>query len=230
MTPSVDSPLSRKRRRWSSDASAPLQREGEAAAGGEAPPSSASLPPPPPLSLVGLAERRRSIAASAVAGVWGRFHTQAAALVFLREEEAKGAGAGKGPAGGMGGASALHLFSVELPPSSERQSSGARLYLVSSYATFYCRYMDLAARERHHYEVVRPHLPCHLYFDIEFNRTINPQIASEDYEDQVPHTLYMHAARRSPPSPASHSPSLMLPASLVPCSAVDGCAGRAAVR
>ncbi|PIA34268.1 hypothetical protein AQUCO_03800095v1 [Aquilegia coerulea] len=51
--------------------------------------------------------------------------------------------------------------------------SGQRRFLVTSYKEFWRRYKNMESRFRHHYEVIQQGLPCHLYFDLEFNRGVN---------------------------------------------------------
>ncbi|CAM8903414.1 unnamed protein product [Rhodiola kirilowii] len=51
--------------------------------------------------------------------------------------------------------------------------SGQRRFLVSSYKEFWRRYKQIKANHRHHYEVIQEGLPCHLYFDLEFNNKDN---------------------------------------------------------
>ncbi|CAM8906010.1 unnamed protein product [Rhodiola kirilowii] len=51
--------------------------------------------------------------------------------------------------------------------------SGQRRFLVSSYKEFWRRYKQIKANHRHYYEVIQEGLPCHLYFDLEFNNKEN---------------------------------------------------------
>ncbi|CAN6480826.1 unnamed protein product [Victoria cruziana] len=51
--------------------------------------------------------------------------------------------------------------------------SGQRRFLVSSYEEFWQRYSSMDSKFHHHYEVIQEGLPCHLYFDLEFNRKVN---------------------------------------------------------
>ncbi|KAF7802077.1 DNA-directed primase/polymerase protein isoform X1 [Senna tora] len=51
--------------------------------------------------------------------------------------------------------------------------SGQRRFLVSTYTEFWRRYKNMDAKLRHHYEVIQEGLPCHLYFDLEFNKRAN---------------------------------------------------------
>ncbi|KAI3458089.1 hypothetical protein Pfo_014752 [Paulownia fortunei] len=76
--------------------------------------------------------------------------------------------------------------------------NGQRRFLVStykefwqrrvfSYAFFYylvfpCLYEEMNSKFRHHYEVIQEGLPCHLYFDLEFNKREN---AGRDGDEMV---------------------------------------------
>ncbi|GFP81021.1 DNA-directed primase/polymerase protein [Phtheirospermum japonicum] len=51
--------------------------------------------------------------------------------------------------------------------------NGQRRFLVSTYKEFWQRYKGMNSKLRHHYEVIQEGLPCHLYFDLEFNRREN---------------------------------------------------------
>ncbi|KAI9112899.1 hypothetical protein K1719_016013 [Acacia pycnantha] len=52
--------------------------------------------------------------------------------------------------------------------------SGQRRFLASTYTEFWRRYKNMDSKLRHHYEVIKEGLPCHLYFDLEFNKRVNP--------------------------------------------------------
>ncbi|KAJ0967846.1 hypothetical protein J5N97_024763 [Dioscorea zingiberensis] len=52
--------------------------------------------------------------------------------------------------------------------------SSQRRYLVSTYDEFWRRYTVMDPKLRHHYEVIQEGLPCHLYFDLEFDKKVNP--------------------------------------------------------
>ncbi|XP_073123711.1 uncharacterized protein [Henckelia pumila] len=51
--------------------------------------------------------------------------------------------------------------------------NGVRRFLVSKYKEFWQRYKGMISQFRHHYEVIQEGLPCHLYFDLEFNKREN---------------------------------------------------------
>ncbi|KAL3524326.1 hypothetical protein ACH5RR_017160 [Cinchona calisaya] len=51
--------------------------------------------------------------------------------------------------------------------------NGQRRYLVSTYKEFWRRYKQMSPKFRHHYEVIEEGLPCHLYFDLEFDKREN---------------------------------------------------------
>ncbi|XP_010261360.1 PREDICTED: DNA-directed primase/polymerase protein isoform X5 [Nelumbo nucifera] len=60
-----------------------------------------------------------------------------------------------------------HVFSYQ------DHLNGQRRFLVSTYAEFWRRYKNMDPKFRHHYEVIQEGLPCHLYFDLEFNKRAN---------------------------------------------------------
>ncbi|XP_050914527.1 uncharacterized protein LOC127129360 isoform X1 [Lathyrus oleraceus] len=61
----------------------------------------------------------------------------------------------------------VHLFSYQ------DHFNGQRRFLVSTYTEFWRRYKNMPSKFRHHYEVIQEGLPCHLYFDLEFNTKVN---------------------------------------------------------
>ncbi|GMH08950.1 hypothetical protein Nepgr_010790 [Nepenthes gracilis] len=61
----------------------------------------------------------------------------------------------------------VHVFSYQ------DHFSGQRRFLVSTYKEFWRRYKNMDPKFRHHYEVIQEGLPCHLYFDLEFNKREN---------------------------------------------------------
>ena len=93
------------------------------------------------LSLPGLLERRMALVAERDCDVWRVFGRQEDALQTLNSLTLHSHCTTP--------SSTLHLFSHELSG-----SSGAREFIVSSYAAFYRRYMALPARHRHHYELI----------------------------------------------------------------------------
>lgn len=61
--------------------------------------------------------------------------------------------------------------------SSERSKTGKRKYVVGELGRFidhYWRKTD--ARHRHYYELIGENTPCRLYFDLEFNKAVNPLV------------------------------------------------------
>ncbi|KAJ1332331.1 hypothetical protein BSLG_008636 [Batrachochytrium salamandrivorans] len=64
----------------------------------------------------------------------------------------------------------LSIFSFEDDP----KNTGRRKYLVTSISDFWIRYKDMAKSQRHYYELIESGTPCHLYFDIEYDKTCNP--------------------------------------------------------
>ncbi|TKY45271.1 DNA-directed primase/polymerase protein [Spatholobus suberectus] len=61
----------------------------------------------------------------------------------------------------------VHVFSYQ------DHFNGQRRFLVSTYTEFWRRYKNMNPKFRHHYEVIQEGLPCHLYFDLEFNKKVN---------------------------------------------------------
>ncbi|EFN56160.1 hypothetical protein CHLNCDRAFT_51806 [Chlorella variabilis] len=62
----------------------------------------------------------------------------------------------------------LEVFSVEYG------QDGKRRFIATSRAEFWRRYLDMLPQHRHYYEIIRQGAPCHLYFDLEFQREHNP--------------------------------------------------------
>eukprot|EP00976_Prorocentrum_cordatum_P090012 1187938-Prorocentrum_minimum.AAC.3 len=58
----------------------------------------------------------------------------------------------------------------------EDATSGTRKFLISSYEEFWRRYQNMPPEQRHHYEIFREGMPCHIFFDIEFSRPANPDV------------------------------------------------------
>lgn len=61
--------------------------------------------------------------------------------------------------------------------------NGQRRFLVSTYKEFWRRYKLMNPRFRHHYEVIQEGLPCHLYFDLEFNKRENMEKKGDEMVD-----------------------------------------------
>ncbi|KAF9602333.1 hypothetical protein IFM89_026538 [Coptis chinensis] len=61
--------------------------------------------------------------------------------------------------------------------------SGQRRFLVSTYTEFWQRYKNMDSTFRHHYEVIQEGLPCHLYFDLEFDKRVNLEKNGEEMVD-----------------------------------------------
>ncbi|XP_013400289.1 DNA-directed primase/polymerase protein-like, partial [Lingula anatina] len=67
----------------------------------------------------------------------------------------------------------LHVFAYE----SELLNHGAqgkRMYLTASYHHFWHYYRQLPESKRLHYEIIPEGAVCKLYFDLEFNKSLNP--------------------------------------------------------
>ncbi|PWA93033.1 DNA primase [Artemisia annua] len=61
--------------------------------------------------------------------------------------------------------------------------SGQRRFLVSTYKEFWRRYKNMNCKFRHHYEVIQEGMPCHLYFDLEFNIKENAEKNGDEMVD-----------------------------------------------
>ncbi|CAH8279408.1 unnamed protein product [Arabidopsis lyrata] len=112
------------------------------------------VPPKRPLSLlrllreirIDLSEERKAISRK---GVWATFPRQDEAIKFGKRHDN------------------VRIFSYQ------DHFSGQRRFLVSTYEEFWNRYKSMDPRHRHHYEVIQEGLPCHMYFDLEFNQKEN---------------------------------------------------------
>ncbi|XP_030533169.1 DNA-directed primase/polymerase protein isoform X3 [Rhodamnia argentea] len=71
----------------------------------------------------------------------------------------------------------VHVFSYQ------DHCNGQRRFLVSSYQEFWKRYNTMDPKLRHHYEVIQEGLPCHLYFDLEFNKRENADKNGDEMVD-----------------------------------------------
>ncbi|CAI8593719.1 unnamed protein product [Vicia faba] len=91
--------------------------------------------------------------------VWFTFPRQDEAVKFAKEQED------------------VHLFSYQ------DHFNGQRRFLVSTYTEFWRRYKNMPSKFRHHYEVIQEGLPCHLYFDLEFNTRVNIGKNGDDMVD-----------------------------------------------
>ena len=62
------------------------------------------------------------------------------------------------------------VFSVE---SAKEPKSGARSYIVASLEEFWNSYKQIQTGKRHFYELIPVDAYCHMYFDLEFNKSVN---------------------------------------------------------
>lgn len=95
--------------------------------------------------------------------LWRQFPTQRQAFAFADKNDPTG--------------EKLKIFSVEI------ESIGTRRFITSSYPEFYRRYVSVAPQHRHYYEIIREGFPCHLYFDLEYERSANPNHIGPDAVD-----------------------------------------------
>ncbi|CAJ1952918.1 unnamed protein product [Sphenostylis stenocarpa] len=91
--------------------------------------------------------------------VWMTFPRQDEAMNFVKGQED------------------VHVFSYQ------DHFNGQRRFLVSTYTEFWRRYKNMNPKFRHHYEVIQESLPCHLYFDLEFNKKVNIEKNGEEMVD-----------------------------------------------
>ncbi|XP_071712039.1 uncharacterized protein [Rutidosis leptorrhynchoides] len=120
------------------------------------------VPPKRPARLLRLLhEIRVEIAAQHKSreDVWATFPRQDEAMKFAKD---------KGD---------MRIFSYQ------DHTSGQRRFLVSTYKEFWRRYKNMSPKFRHHYEVIQEGLPCHLYFDLEFNIKENPERNGDEMVD-----------------------------------------------
>ncbi|XP_031269541.1 DNA-directed primase/polymerase protein isoform X2 [Pistacia vera] len=91
--------------------------------------------------------------------VWATFPRQDEAIKFVK------------------GHANVHIYSYQ------DHFNGQRRFLVSTYKEFWQRYKTMDPNFRHHYEVIQEGLPCHLYFDLEFNKRDNPEKDGDEMVD-----------------------------------------------
>ncbi|CAH1445525.1 unnamed protein product [Lactuca virosa] len=91
--------------------------------------------------------------------VWATFPRQDEAMKYAKDYEG------------------VHIFSYQ------NHTSGQRRFLVSTYKEFWRRYKNMNSKFRHHYEVIQEGLPCHLYFDLEFNIKENTEKNGDEMVD-----------------------------------------------
>jgi len=120
--------------------------------------------------------------------------------VFRRQAEAFGAADAAGPA------AALRVFSVELgggdgSGNSMKRRSTWRAYVAATLPAFWRKYRNLAATDRHHYEILRESQPCHLFLDLEFKRKLNPAVDGDFVVDETVAAIRRVLARRWPRDP-----------------------------
>uniref|UniRef100_A0A162AFI4 DNA-directed primase/polymerase protein n=1 Tax=Daucus carota subsp. sativus TaxID=79200 RepID=A0A162AFI4_DAUCS len=120
------------------------------------------VPPKRPTSLLRLLyEIRRDLSEQNTLKkeIWATFPRQEDAMKFAKEYNN------------------VHIFSYQ------DHLNGQRRFLVSSYKEFWRRYKNMNPKYRHHYEVIQEGLPCHLYFDLEFNKQENANKNGEEMVD-----------------------------------------------
>ncbi|KAK9672585.1 hypothetical protein RND81_12G110100 [Saponaria officinalis] len=131
------------------------------------------VPPKRPSSLlrvlreihIDLAGRRKSNLRSQI---WATFPKQDEAVKFTKEHANEN----------------VRIFSYQ------DHFNGQRRFLVSTYQEFWRRYKNMNPRCRHHYEVIQEGLPCHLYFDLEFNRLENREKDGDQMVDLLVSVIF----------------------------------------
>ncbi|KAG8381247.1 hypothetical protein BUALT_Bualt06G0102700 [Buddleja alternifolia] len=98
-------------------------------------------------------------ASSIAADVWATFPRQDDAMKFVKQH------------------TNARVFSYQ------DHMNGQRRFLVSTYKEFWQRYKKMNSKFRHHYEVIQEGLPCHLYFDLEFNKRENADRNGDEMVD-----------------------------------------------
>ncbi|KAL8544106.1 hypothetical protein ACS0TY_004592 [Phlomoides rotata] len=68
--------------------------------------------------------------------------------------------------------------------------NGQRRFLISTYKEFWRRYKEMTSKFRHHYEVIQEGLPCHLYFDLEFNKRENADKNGDEMVDLLINVIF----------------------------------------
>ncbi|XP_060190077.1 uncharacterized protein LOC132619142 isoform X1 [Lycium barbarum] len=91
--------------------------------------------------------------------IWATFPRQDEAIKYAKEQ------------------TNAHVFSYQ------DHMNGQRRFLVSTYKEFWRRYETMNPKFRHHYEVIQEGLPCHLYFDLEFNKRENADKNGDEMVD-----------------------------------------------
>ena len=56
----------------------------------------------------------------------------------------------------------------------ETSRDGKRTFIATSYGEFWRRYKQTTGAQKVYYEVIREGSPCHLYYDLEFPKALNP--------------------------------------------------------
>ena len=73
----------------------------------------------------------------------------------------------------------LHVFAREF------SQDGRRYFVVEEISTFFEKYTNMRCKDRTFYEIVRCNHPCRLYFDLEYDKTIN-----EGVDDDLIMTIF----------------------------------------
>jgi hypothetical protein len=99
--------------------------------------------------------------------VWKEFHRQNPALDFLKTSLN------------------FRLFSFEY----DKNMPGLRRFVVSTLPDFYQQYINI--KEKNFYEVIVQETPCHLYFDLEYEKCFNVNKDGNNLVCRFKEVLYM---------------------------------------
>jgi hypothetical protein len=115
------------------------------------------------------AEEPAGGARGAQVGTGTNAHAQGCANAAERQQKGASTSAGE----------VQHMARTWVQEKSAKDKNGGpdyalRLYSAASLQTMWQHISKLPDRQRHIYELIREGYPCHLYFDLEFNKELNP--------------------------------------------------------
>lgn len=73
----------------------------------------------------------------------------------------------------------LPVFSLDLPEYDNNSNPGAKCFVTAGYEAFWREYTHTPPHDRCFYEIVLHDQPCHLYVDVDMDRTLNPEVDTE---------------------------------------------------
>ena len=83
----------------------------------------------------------------------------------------------------------LRVFSLETNRSS-------RKFIVTTETACFQRILSLPANQRHYYEIIRENFPCRLFFDLEFEKSANPDLSGDKMTQDLIGVLIKHLKLR----------------------------------